>query len=36
MLLSVLGPTVGTSRIGSWLRIAWFALAAMRIVRTLR
>ena len=36
MLLSVLGPTVGTSRIGSWLRMAWIALAALRIARTLR
>ena len=36
MLLSVLGPAVGTSRIGSWLRMAWIALAALRIARTLR
>ena len=36
MLLSVLGPTLGTSRLGSWLRMAWIALAALRIARTLR
>ena len=36
MLLGVLGPTVGTSRLGSWLRIAWIALAALRVLRTLR
>ena len=36
MLMAVLGPTVGTSRLGSWLRMAWIALAALRILRTLR
>src|SRR4029453_9893654 len=36
MLMSVLGPTVGTSRLGSWLRVAWIALAALRVLRTLR
>ena len=36
MLMGVLGPTVGTSRLGSWLRMAWIALAALRILRTLR
>ena len=36
MLMGVLGPTVGTSRLGSWLRIAWIALAALRVLRTLR
>ena len=36
MLMSVLGPAVGTSRLGSWLRWAWIGLAALRILRTLR
>jgi len=36
MLMSVLGPTMGTSRLGSWLRMAWIALAALRVLRTLR
>ena len=36
MLMGVLGPAVGTSRLGSWLRIAWIALAALRVLRTLR
>ena len=34
MLIGVLGPTVGTARLGSWLRIAWMALAALRIARS--
>ena len=34
MLMSVLGPAVGRSRLGSWLRIAWIALAALRILRS--
>jgi hypothetical protein len=33
MLMGVLGPAVGTSRLGNWLRIAWIALAALRLVR---
>jgi len=36
MLMSVLGPAVGTSRVGTWLRWAWIGLAALRILRTLR
>jgi hypothetical protein len=36
MVMSVLGPTMGTSRLGSWLRMAWIALAALRVLRTLR
>ena len=36
MLMGVLGPTVGTSRIGNWLRIAWIALAALRLFRARR
>jgi len=36
MLMGVLGPAVGTSRLGSWLRLAWIALAALRVMRTLR
>jgi hypothetical protein len=34
MLMSVLGPALGTSRLGSGLRIAWIALAALRIARS--
>ena len=34
MLMSVLGPAMGTSRVGSWLRIAWIALAVLRIARS--
>ena len=34
MLMGVLGPTVGTTRLGNWLRIAWWALAALRIARS--
>lgn len=34
MLMGVLGPAMGTSRIGGWLRIAWIALAALRIARS--
>ena len=36
MLMGVLGPAVGASRLGNWLRIAWIALAALRVMRTLR
>jgi hypothetical protein len=36
MLMGVLGPTMGASRLANWLRAAWFALAAMRVLRTLR
>jgi hypothetical protein len=36
MVMGVLGPAVGTSRLGSWLRVAWIGLVALRIVRTLR
>ena len=34
MLMSVLGPAMGTSRVGSWLRIAWISLAVLRIARS--
>jgi len=33
-LLSVMGPALGTSRLRGWLRIAWMALAAVRILRS--
>jgi len=36
MLMGVLGPTVGASRLGNWLRIAWIALAALRLFRARR
>ncbi|HVN36269.1 MAG TPA: hypothetical protein VMU96_13570 [Casimicrobiaceae bacterium] len=36
MLMGVLGPTVGTSRLGHWLRFAWIALAALRLLRARR
>ena len=36
MLMGVLGPAVGTSRLGNLLRIAWIALAALRLVRARR
>ena len=36
MLMSALGPTLGTSRLGSWLRMAWIALATFRVLRSLR
>ena len=36
MLMGVLGPTMGASRLANWLRAAWIALAAMRVLRTLR
>ena len=36
MLMGALGPTVGTSRLGNWLRIAWIALAALRLFRARR
>jgi len=36
MLMGVLGPSVGTSRLGNWLRIAWIALAALRLFRARR
>jgi hypothetical protein len=36
MLMGVLGPTVGSSRLGNWLRLAWIALAALRLVRARR
>ena len=34
MLLGILGPAVGTSRLGGWVRVAWIALAALRIARS--
>ena len=36
MLMGVLGPAVGSSRLGNWLRIAWIALAALRLFRARR
>jgi hypothetical protein len=33
MLIGMLGPTVGSSRLGNWLRLAWIALAALRLFR---
>ena len=36
MLMSVLGPAVGSSRLGNFLRIAWIALAALRLLRARR
>ena len=36
MLMGVLGPAVGSSRLGNILRIAWIALAALRLLRTRR
>ena len=36
MLMSVLGPAVGSSRLGNILRIAWIALAALRLLRARR
>jgi hypothetical protein len=34
MLVGVLGPSVGASRVTRWLKVAWFALAAIRVVRS--
>jgi hypothetical protein len=36
MLIGVLGPSLGTSRFGRWLRVAGIALAAIRVVRSWR
>jgi len=36
MLMGVLGPAVGSSRLGTWLRMAWIALAALRLIRARR
>jgi hypothetical protein len=36
MLVAVLGPSVGASRAGRWLRIAGIVLAAVRIARSWR
>ena len=36
LLVSLLGPTFGTRRVARWLRVAWLALAAFRIVRNWR
>ncbi|HET7096973.1 MAG TPA: hypothetical protein VFJ68_06240 [Casimicrobiaceae bacterium] len=36
MLMGVLGPTVGSSRLGNILRFAWIALAVLRLFRTRR
>ena len=36
MLMGMLGPAVGPSRLGNWLRIAWIALAALRLLRAWR
>lgn len=34
MLVGVLGPSVGASRVTRWLKVAWWALAAIRIARS--
>ena len=36
MLTGVLGPTMGSSRLTGWLRAAWIALTAIRVLRSLR
>jgi hypothetical protein len=36
MLMGMLGPSVGASRLGNWLRLAWIALTALRLVRARR
>ncbi|MEO8304818.1 MAG: hypothetical protein ABI724_11920 [Betaproteobacteria bacterium] len=36
MLVGVLGPSVGASRVKTWLKVAWFALAALRVLRNWR
>ncbi len=36
MLMGVLGPTVGSSRLGNILRFAWIALAVLRLFRARR
>ena len=36
MLMGVLGPTMGASRLANWLRAGWIVLAAIRVLRTLR
>jgi hypothetical protein len=36
MLMGVLGPTVGSSRLGNILRFAWIALATLRLFRARR
>jgi hypothetical protein len=36
MLMGVLGPAVGSSRLGNLLRIAWIALGALRLLRARR
>lgn len=36
ILVSILGPSVGTTRFAGWLRIAGIALAALRIARSWR
>jgi len=34
MIVGVLGPSVGVSRVTRWLKVAWFALAAIRVARS--
>ena len=34
MLISVLAPAMGTTRVGRWLRVAGIAMAAVRVVRS--
>jgi hypothetical protein len=33
MLVGLVGPIAGTTRTARWLRIAWFALVALRVAR---
>jgi MFS superfamily sulfate permease-like transporter len=36
MLIGLIAPAIGTSRLGRWLRVASWALAAWRVVRNWR
>ena len=36
MLVGVLGPSVGASRVTRWVKVAWFALATLRVIRNWR
>jgi hypothetical protein len=33
MLVGLVGPIAGTTRAARWLRVAWFALVALRVAR---
>ena len=33
MLVGIVGPMAGTPRVARWLRVAWFALIALRVAR---